>query len=68
MAPFRREGQGFHKQPLPSLRPAVHETIGRRLRLQYEDPNRQPMPGRLADLLAELERAAEERAASPRQS
>ena len=60
MAPFRREGQGFHKQPLPRLRPAVHEMIGRRLRLHYEELQQQPLPSRLAELMAELDKADEE--------
>lgn len=55
MAAFRREGQGFHRQPLPRLRPAVHEMIGRRLRLHYEELQQQPLPDRLAELLKELE-------------
>jgi hypothetical protein len=59
MTPFRREGQGFHKQPLPKLRPAVHEMIGRRLRLHYEELQQQPLPGRLAELMKELEEASE---------
>ena len=63
MAPFRREGQGFHKQPLPRLRPAVHEMIGRRLRLHYEELQQQPLPDRLAELLRELERSEQEPAA-----
>ena len=65
MAPFRREGQGFHKQPLPGLRPAVNELIGRRLRLHYEELQQQPLPGRLEELLRELEAAAED-PANPR--
>lgn len=60
MAPFRREGQGFHRQPLPKLRPAVHEMIGRRLRLHYEELQQQSLPARLAELLKELERAEQE--------
>jgi CRP-like cAMP-binding protein len=67
MAPFRREGQGFHKQPLPKLRPAIHEMIGRRLRLHYEELQQQPLPGRLAQLLAELEKRSEE-PAEPRRN
>lgn len=55
MAPFRREGQGFQKQPLPKLRPAVHEMIGRRLRLHYEELQQQPLPDRLSELLKELD-------------
>jgi len=54
MAPFRREGQGFHRQPLPRLRPAVHDMIGRRLKLHYEELQQQPLPQRLAELLDEL--------------
>lgn len=60
MAPFRREGQGFHKQPLPKLRPAVHEMIGRRLRLHYEELQQQPLPDRLSDLLKKLDGPAPE--------
>lgn len=67
MSPFRREGQGFHKQPLPRLRPAVHEMIGRRLRLHYDELQQQPLPGRLAELLEDLEKASEE-TAGPRRS
>ena len=67
MAPFRREGQGYQKQPLPKLRPAVHEMIGRRLRLHYEELQQQPLPGRLAELLEDLEKASEE-TAGPRRS
>ncbi|WP_146256180.1 NepR family anti-sigma factor [Aestuariivirga litoralis] len=60
MTPNRREGHGFQRQPLPRLRPAVHEMIGRRLRLHYEELQQQPLPGRLAALMRELEAAAEE--------
>jgi hypothetical protein len=42
---------------LPGLRPGVHEVIGRRLKLHYEELQLQPLPGRLADLLDELDRA-----------
>ncbi|MFN4140337.1 NepR family anti-sigma factor [Aestuariivirga sp.] len=59
MAPFRREGQGFQKQPLPKLRPAVHDMIGRRLRLHYEELQQQPLPERLSALLEELDRPDE---------
>lgn len=55
MAPLRREGQGFQKQPLPKLRPAVHEMIGRRLRLHYEELQQQPLPDRMSELLRELD-------------
>jgi hypothetical protein len=67
MAPFRREGQGFQKQPLPKLRPATHEMIGRRLRLHYEELQQQPLPDRLSALLEKLDRRQEE-PASPRQN
>ena len=60
MAPFRREGQGFHRQPLPRLRPAAHEMSGRRLRLHYEELQQQPLPERLAELLRELENTPSE--------
>jgi hypothetical protein len=66
MSPFRREGQGFHKQPLARLRPAVHEMIGRRLRLHYDELQQQPLPGRLAELLRELDETSEEPAAPRR--
>ena len=55
MAPFRREGQGYQKQPLPKLRPAVHEMIGRRLRLHYEELQQQPLPDRISELLEQLD-------------
>ena len=51
-----REGQGIRGQPVARLRPAVHEMIGRRLRLHYEELQQQPLPDRLADLLEELDR------------
>ncbi len=54
--PSRREGHGHNSQPLPRLRPAVHEMIGRRLRLHYEELQQQPLPDRLADLLEQLDR------------
>lgn len=57
MAVSRREGQGVHKPPAGRLRPAVHEMIGRSLRLHYEDLQQQPLPGRLARLLEALEAA-----------
>lgn len=60
MAASRREGQGFHRQPLPRLRPAIHEMLGRRLRLHYEELQQQPLPGRLAELLQQLEATPEE--------
>ena len=66
MAPFRREGQGFHKQPLPKLRPAMHEMIGCRLKLHYEEMQQQPLPARLAELLRELEQTTEESTAPRR--
>jgi len=67
MSPFHREGKGLHKQPLPQLRPAVHEMIGRRLRLHYGELQEQPLPGRLVELLRELDEPREEPAA-PRRS
>jgi hypothetical protein len=56
MAHGRRGGQGYHGQPLPGLRPTVHDVIGRRLKLHYEELQLQPLPDRLADLLVELDR------------
>ena len=67
MAPFRREGQGFHRQPLPRLRPAVHDMIGRRLKLHYEELQQQPLPERLAELLDALDALPGE-AAPPRRN
>jgi len=66
MAPFRREGRGFQRQPLPRLRPAVHDMIGRRLRLHYDELQQQPLPDRLAELLRELENMPDEPAAPRR--
>lgn len=67
MAPSRREAHGFHKQPLPRLRPALHEMIGRRLRLHYETLQQQPLPDRLAALMQELEQLPDP-PAEPRQN
>ena len=66
MAPSRREGQGSHRQPLPKLRPAVHEMIGRRLRLHYEELQQQPLPDRLSELLQQLDEPAD--VTTPRQN
>lgn len=55
MTTMRKEAQGFQRQPLPRLRPAVHDMIGGRLRLHYEELQQQPLPGRIAQLLEELE-------------
>lgn len=60
MARFGREGQGFDRQTLLKLHPAAHEAIGRRLKLHYEQLYRQPLPERLAELLDELDRPAEQ--------
>lgn len=54
----RRGGQFYQGQPVPGLRPAVHEVIGRRLKLHYEELQLQPLPQRLAALLDELDREA----------
>lgn len=66
MSPLRRDGQGFHGQPQPRLRPAVNDMIGRRLRLHYEELQQQPLPERLADLLDRLDALPEEPAAPRR--
>lgn len=60
MGPIRREGRGFQRQPTPRLKPAVHEMIGRRLKLHYEELQHQPLPDRLAELMRALERTEEE--------
>ena len=56
MAQGRRGGRGYQRQPLPGLRPGVHEVIGRRLKLHSEELQLQPLPERLAELLDELDR------------
>lgn len=66
MTPLRREGRGFQRQPTPRLKPAVHEMIGRRLRLHYEELQQQPLPDRLAELMRELDRTEEEPAPARR--
>ncbi len=65
MAQGRRGGRGYQRQPLPGLRPSVHDVIGRRLKLHYEELQLQPLPERLADLLEELDRAPDD-PATPR--
>ena len=67
MAPFQREGQGFQKQLRSKLRPALHEMIGRRLRLHYEELQQKPLPDRLSELLKELDDADPD-PAPPRQN
>lgn len=67
MAAFRREGQGFHKQPVPRLRPAAHDLIGRKLKLHYEELQQQPLPERWTELLDELDRSADD-PATPRRN
>jgi len=57
MAHGGREGRGDQRQPLPALRPGVHEVIGRRLKLHYEELQAQPLPERLSDLLKQLDQA-----------
>jgi hypothetical protein len=56
MAHGRRGGQGYQRQPLPGLRLGVHDVLGRRLKLHYEELQLQPLPERLAELLDELDR------------
>lgn len=56
MARFKRVGQGARTQSGSTLHPDVHEMIGRRLRLHYEELQQQPLPDRLADLLERLDR------------
>lgn len=66
MAHGRREGKGHQRQPLPRLRPDVHDLIGRRLKLHYEELQAQPLPEHLSDLLDALDRCAEDPAAPRR--
>jgi len=56
MARDRRGARGYQRQPLPGLRPGIHDVIGRRLKLHYEELQLQPLPDCLADLLDELDR------------
>lgn len=67
MAAFRREGQGFHKQPVRRLRPAANDLIGRKLKLHYEELQQQPLPERWTELLDELDRSADD-PATPRRN
>lgn len=53
-------------QPLPKRRPAMHDMIGRKLRLHYEEAQRHPLPMRLSALLDLLDQLAEESAPSRR--
>ena len=53
--PDRGNVQGFTGHTVRKMRPTVHEVIGRRLKLHYGDIEQQPMPSRIADLLAELD-------------
>jgi len=59
--------QNIRRQPLNRLRPAVHEMIGHRLRLHYDELHGQPLPARLLDLVRILDDGPEE-PAEPRQS
>lgn len=59
--------QNMRRQPINRLRPAVHEMIGHRLRVHYEDLHQQPLPSRLADLMRILDDGPKE-PAEPRQS
>ena len=52
--------QNMRRQPFNRPRPAVHEMIGHRLRLHYEELHEQPLPSRLADLMQTLDEGGEE--------
>ena len=66
MTPRHREGHGLHPPPLPRLRPALHEVVGRWLSLHYAEMRQQPLPSRLATLLRQLDDQRGELAASRR--
>lgn len=52
--------------PLSGRRPILHDMIGRKLRLHYEDEQRHPLPARLRALLDILDQQAENPAPSRR--
>jgi hypothetical protein len=52
--------------PLPGRRPILHDMIGRKLRLHYEEAQRHPLPARLTALLDILDQMAEDPASSRR--
>lgn len=47
-------------KPLPGRRPILHDMIGRRLRLHYEEAQRHPLPARLTALLDLLDQRDED--------
>lgn len=58
MAHGRLNGRGYQRQPLPGLHPGIHEVIGRRLKLHYEELQLQPLPERLSNLLEQLDQGS----------
>jgi hypothetical protein len=58
MALIRRHQLDGPKPP-QRRRPAMHDMIGRRLRLYYEEAQRHPLPVRLAVLLDILDQVSE---------
>lgn len=52
--------------PHSARRSALHDMIGRRLRLHYEEAQRHPLPERLRSLLDILDQLAEDPASSRR--
>lgn len=59
MAFVRRKELDVPK-PLPARRPSLHDMIGRRLRLHYEEAQRHPLPARLTALLDLLDQLDED--------
>lgn len=54
------------QKPLPGRRPVLHDMIGRKLRLHYEEAQRHPLPERLKVLLDILDTLNEDPASSRR--
>lgn len=65
MAFIRRKELDFPMR-LPKRRPAMHDMIGRKLRVHYEEAQRHPLPARLSALLDLLDQLAEDPAPSRR--
>ncbi len=52
----KRKGRSRPAQPqLSNVDPAVHELIGRRLRVYFEEVSKEPVPERFVELLSKLE-------------
>lgn len=61
-----RQHQLDGPKPPDQRRLAIHDMIGRKLRLHYEEAQRHPLPARLAVLLDILDQVAEPRVPSRR--